>query len=368
MMKVGQQTGIFQPNLDKFPLTRKPGLKAHTALGDSYVGDKFKASAKMLQDKLNEALGIEKKTDKAEKDKPLFDFEAVVKNVLDFVKGAVNMAKVNGKSDDELQEMLGKARKGVEAGVGEASKLLEDSGLLDDDIKDGIAKSHEGINKGLDDFEQELFGPKQPQGVMFGAAQYASLQNQAEFAFTTAEGDEIVISFNDAYQAEQGFAAQKSGNNTSFAATAKQSHEVQFSISVNGELNDAEQEAINGMMKDIRDISNAFFRGDFDKAFDEAKKLSLDNEQIAQFSMDLKQTKRSAAISQYQETNPAQQAAKAVQPLNEGLKDIYGQGKALGIEKQLPDIMEWMNQGQARLKEFLDYAQAYFNTLSKKES
>ncbi|WP_462173679.1 DUF5610 domain-containing protein [Pseudoalteromonas xiamenensis] len=367
MMKIGQQHGVMPPGLDKFPLTHRPGQKLGLLNSDSYQGDKFKTSAKVLEDKLNEALGIAPKKDKAEK-KPLFDFESVVKNVLEFVKGAVNMAKANGKSDDELREMLGKAREGVNLGVDDASKILDDSGLLDDDIKTGISKSQEGIHKGLDDFEKSLFEP-QSQGVLVAGAQYASLQNQAEFSFTTAEGDEIVISFNDAYSSKQGFAVSEGEKGKAFAFASEQQHEVEFSISVNGEVNDAEKEAINGMMKDIRDISNAFFRGDFDKAFEQAKKLSLDNEQIAQFSLDMKQTKQTAAISQYQQSNPTAQAAKAFQPLNEGLREVHGQGKALGVEKQLPDIMEWMNHGQARLKEFLDYAQAYFQTLdSQKQS
>ncbi|CCQ12772.1 hypothetical protein PALB_37120 [Pseudoalteromonas luteoviolacea B = ATCC 29581] len=364
MMKIGQQQGVMPPGLDKFPLTHRPGQKLGLINRDNYLGDKFKTSAKVLEDKLNEALGITPKKEKAEK-KPLFDFESVVKNVLEFVKGAVNMAKANGKSDDELRDMLGKAREGVNIGVDDATKVLEDSGLLDDDIKTGISKSYEGINKGLDDFEKSLFEPSQ-QGMLIGAAQYASLQNQAEFSFTTAEGDEITIAFSDAYSAKSAFASAKSDSGNAVAFGSESSHQVEFSISVNGEVNDAEKEAINGMMKDIRDISNAFFRGDFDKAFEQAKKLKLGNEQIAQFSMDMKQTKQVAAISQYQQSSPAVQTAKAFAPLNEGLKEIHGQGKALGVEKRLPDIMQWMNQGQARLKEFLDYAQAYFETLEAK--
>lgn len=365
-MKIGQHQGVMPPGLDKFPLTHRPGQKLGLHNSDNYSGDKFKTSAKMLEDKLNEALGITPKKDKAEK-KPLFDFESVVKNVLEFVKGAVNMARANGKSDDELRDMLGKAREGVDLGVGDARKVIEDSGLMDDDIKTGIEKSHEGLHKGIDEFEKSLFEPKS-EGVLVGGAQYASLKNQAEFAFTTAEGDEVVISFNDAYSSSKAFAASEGEKGKAVAFGSEESHEVEFSISVNGELNSAEKEAINGMMKDIRDISQAFFRGDFEKAFEQAKKLSLDNDQIAQFSLDMKQTKKVAAISQYQQTDPVAQAAKAFQPLNEGLKSVHSQGKALGLQKQLPDIMEWMNHGQAQLKEFLDYATAYFQALDSKDT
>ena len=39
-------------------------------------------------------------------DKPLFDFDEIVKNVLDFVSGAVNKAKVNGADDDKLKNVF----------------------------------------------------------------------------------------------------------------------------------------------------------------------------------------------------------------------------------------------------------------------
>ncbi|MFP5303615.1 hypothetical protein R2R70_20775, partial [Cobetia sp. SIMBA_158] len=58
---------------------------------DSYQQRGKELAAKVLGDKMAEQLGLPVQEKKA--DKPLFDFEAIVKNVLDFVTGAVNKAK-----------------------------------------------------------------------------------------------------------------------------------------------------------------------------------------------------------------------------------------------------------------------------------
>ncbi len=276
-MKIGQLNQLLNPAMQHKPGKSKgigPNIQINS---DSYAGNKSKLAAKILDDKLAEALGIEKPT-QDKKDKPLFDFESIVKNVLDFVQGAVKKAKVDGKNDDELKSMLDGARKGVLQGIDEASEELKGMGAFNSDIEDGIEKSREGIFKGLDDFEKELFEEKSPKALAISAAQFVSLSNQAEYAFTTAEGDEVVISFSDAYAQDAASVAQK-GNDYGMAYGTKSSHEVSFSIKVNGELNEEEQQAINDMMEDIRNVSDSFFGGEYDEAFDLAKSLSLNSDQ-----------------------------------------------------------------------------------------
>ena len=360
-MKIGQLNQLLNPASQFKAGNDKPFKPTIQNNADSYLGDKNKLAAKFLDDKLAEALGIEKKP---EKEKPLFDFESIVKNVLDFVKGAVNKAKADGKGDDELKSMLNEARKGVQMGIDEASEELKESNVFNADIAEGIEKSKEGIFSGLDEFEKSLFEP-QPDTLSLSAAQYASLSNQAGYSFTTAEGDEVVISFSDAYSQSKGASYYQEGDNEGVAYSEQNRQSVSFSISVNGDLNEDEQKAINEMMKDIRQVSDAFFGGDYDAAFDRAKELNIDSDQIANFTMDLRQTKTTAAISQYQQSNPLKDIEKALKPLDQQLESIHDSAKGLGIQDQLPDILQWMNHGQARLNEFLDYAQGFFGQLNK---
>jgi uncharacterized membrane protein YukC len=121
-------------------------------------------------------------------------------------------------------------------------------------------------------------------------------------------------------------------------------------------------------MKDIRDVSNTFFSGKYDDAFDKAKELNINTGQISNFTMDLRQTKTTAAISQYQQSNPLKDLEKALQPLDKQLETIDEGAKALGLQNQLPEILAWMNQGQTRLNDFLEYAQGFFNQFSDKDA
>ncbi|WP_462183153.1 DUF5610 domain-containing protein [Pseudoalteromonas maricaloris] len=363
-MKIGQLNQLLNPAMQHKPGKSKgigPNIQINS---DSYAGNKSKLAAKILDDKLAEALGIEKPT-QDKKDKPLFDFESIVKNVLDFVQGAVKKAKVDGKNDDELKSMLDGARKGVLQGIDEASEELKGMGAFNSDIEDGIEKSREGIFKGLDDFEKELFEEKSPKALAISAAQFASLSNQAEYAFTTAEGDEVVISFSDAYAQGAAASVAQKGNDYGMAYGTKSSHEVSFSIKVNGELNEEEQQAINDMMEDIRNVSDSFFGGEYDEAFDLAKSLSLNSNQITNFTMDLRQSKTSAAIAQYQQGNPMKELEKAFMPLNKQLADVQEQAKGLNADNELPNLLAWMNEGQSRLNEFLDYASSFFSKLNE---
>jgi hypothetical protein len=159
--------------------------------------------------------------------------------------------------------------------------------------------------------------------------------------------------------------AQKD-DNYGLAVSEQSSEEVSFSISVNGELNKEEQKAINEMMKDIRNVSDSFFSGEYGDAFEKASALNIESDQITNFTMDLRQTKTTAAIAQYQQANPIKELEQAFQPLDKQLENIYSEGKALGIEQQLPDIMAWMNDGQVRMAQLLDYAQGFFNQLDNK--
>jgi hypothetical protein len=361
-MKIGQLNQLLNPSFANKANNKagfKPNIQSST---DGFHGDKGKIAAKLLDDKLAKALDMEKTEPKAA---PLFDFDTVINNVLDFVKGSISKAKADGRDDKAIQDMLNATRKGVQMGIDDATSELKAAGLFNQDIEEGIEKSKEGIFKGLDDFEDELFNPK-PDFMQVSASQYASLSNQAEYSFTTAEGDEVTISLSDARSKGQAASYAQNGDNYGLAVSEQSSEEVSFSISVNGELNKEEQKAINEMMQDIRNVSDAFFSGEYDDAFEKASALNIGSDQITNFTMDLRQKKTTAAIAQYQQANPIKELEQAFQPLDKQLENIHSEGKAIGVEQQLPDIMAWMNGGQERMAQLLDYAQGFFSQLDDK--
>ncbi len=352
-------------------LEQSKGKMSPTALSqlaklDSYFGNHRQIGAKVLEDKLAQALGIEPAPKK--ESKPLFDFEEIVKNVLQFVTGAVKKAQADGASDEKLTEMLAQARKGVQMGVDDATSELDDSGLLNDEIKDGIAKSQKGINDGLDEFEKSLFGEQEATNVQVSEAQFMSLTNNAEYRFTTAQGDEVIISLDHNYKAgEAASIAQGEKGKTGYAYSNYEQRSVSFSLTVNGELDEAEREAVNEMMGQLQDVSESFFSGQYDEAFNKAGELQLGSEQLVAFSMDLTQSKTRAAIREYESATPAKEIAKELQPFNDKLKEAYSKAGELGLHNEVSGLLLWLNQDKEKdeVQAFIDYSQALFSKLDE---
>lgn len=255
IMKINNFGFMPNNNINKFNnkvTIPQPTIKSPQ---DSYQQSGKELAAKVLGDKMAEQLGLPVAEKKA--DKSLFDFGEVVKNVLDFVTGTLKNAKANGADDDKLKGILGEARKGVQMGIDDAIDELKGTGVFNTDIEEGINKSKEGIFNGLNKLEDDLFNP-QPASVSISQAQYASLSNNAEYKFTTAEGDEVSISFSDSFESQSASSYQKQGNSEGYISESSQSRELSFSMSVNGDLNEDEQKAINELMEDIQGVSKTF--------------------------------------------------------------------------------------------------------------
>ncbi|MBG9993283.1 DUF5610 domain-containing protein [Pseudoalteromonas sp. NZS37] len=366
-MKIGNYGFTPNNNINKFNNKADIQQPTITSPQDTYQQRGRELAAKVLGDKMAEQLGLpiaEKKVDK-----PLFDFNEIVKNVLDFVSSAVNKAKANGADDEKLKDMLGDARKGVQIGIDDAVDELKGTGVFNNDMEEGINKSKEGIYNGLDKFEESLFNP-QPASVNISQAQYVSMTSNAEYKFTTAEGDEVSISFADAFESQSASGYQQNNNSESFASSSSQSRQVSFSMSVNGDLNEQEQEAINAMMEDLQDLSKTFFGGDLDEAFEQAQELSLDSDQLVAFSMDLRQTKTIASVKSYEEYKPApeKQIAEGLAPFNDDLKNAFEKAGELGLQNQLAGILQWLNQDQEQIDKLVDYTKSMFENLNQLNS
>jgi len=314
-----------------------------------------------MQDKLSHSLSIPSTS--ASKTESLFDFEEVAKNVLGFVKIAVLNAQNNGASDDKLKDILNQARSGIETGISEAYNELEDSGLMTDDIKDGISKSSELMNKGLDEFESALDRP-QASAVNYAQASSYNLSNGAELTIKTQEGDEIRISFNSDYQHQNASVYQSNNQGESFAYQDSKSYSSSFSFEVNGDLNEEEQEAINALMSDLQKVSDDFFSGSLEDAFEQASKVNMDTSQLAAFSMNLQQTESLVSVKEYRSNMPGVDLAKRLAPLNEGLEQAYEKAKPLSIENELAGLLQWLNQEREQADKFIEYSQSLFDQLS----
>ena len=136
--------------------------------------------------------------------------------------------------------------------------------------------SVEGLNPRALNFDS--LNPSQRQGITSQSSQTdISSQKSIDLSLVTAEGDKVTLSANVAFQAS--YATYNSQGTLNGVTSVSQgesfeaSLEREFSISVEGDLDQQELKDIKKAVKNIIKIAKQFFKGDLDNAFAKALKL-----------------------------------------------------------------------------------------------
>ncbi|WP_019615670.1 DUF5610 domain-containing protein [Psychromonas ossibalaenae] len=363
-MRIGMPS--FQPAALFNKLLQSEGKNEISQQSNVHYIEKKSFAVNIMHGKLASSLGIPEQS--AQQDKSAFDFEKAAENVLSFVTEAITKAKENGADDKTLKGMLHDAKKGIKTGFAEAKSELKDAGLMTKEIKNGIHEAKHLIKDGLKDFSKELFKPQE--GAVNGMTNYReaeryNLTNDASFSITTNEGDQINITFNADYLQQSAAVLKFDENSMDYAQSNYESFNYAFSFEVNGELNEDEQAAVNELMGSLQNVSDLFFEGDLEDAFDEALNVGMDTSQLAAFSMNLQSTETYAAVKEYQQVLPGKEIADQLQPLNNELTDAYETAKPLALEEQLAGLLEWLNQEEPEVNKLIEYSQALFEQLAQ---
>jgi hypothetical protein len=266
----------------------------------------------------------------------LFDFDKVVQTVMDFVGGRILAAKAGGANDEELKEMFEQGRAGANLGIDQAIGDLKGLAMLNDDLSLGIEKSREGINNGIDDLYEQIFPSAQPDlsdielesamanNISLDTDLYTSNAKSSDLTITTTDGDIVSISFSElqehASKERYQYSENGEGPSENYSIANSQYHEVNFSYSVDGDLDDDEKAAIEALIKDVNSLQKDFFSGNVDKAFEKALELGFDNKEISNFSMDLQHKQTSSVSQTYSEVaeldkNASSTSNKELRPL-----------------------------------------------------
>lgn len=285
----------------------------------------------------------------------LFDFQSVADNVLQFITGRLGAARADGKSDDDLTEMMEQARKGVDMGFGAAREQLGDWATENEDIKTGIDQSYKLIQDGLEEFEKEFFSKVST--TEMGAAEMASRQ-QGYLEIQTKDGDKVVLRFNDSWQVK----SENSESGSQFSLKSSQS----FSFSLEGDLSSDEMDSIGKLIKGIDDLAGNFFSGNFEDLLKKAGELKLDDSQLASYSLKLKQ---SVKLSQtYQGASSLQDLLKPLADYLPKLNQVQQQADTLLPESQqqalTPAVLAARGQNEpAQVNSFTSFNQRMLEAL-----
>ncbi len=315
-------------------LSASSTLSMHSSvfIGAKVLNASFNQTVQIEQSQLR-LPAVQEESEKP-KQKGLFDFEEIAKNVLNFVGGVVKNAKVSGADEDKLNSLFEQAEQGVLKGIEMARKDL--AGFMNEEIDQGINKSYQLIDQGLNDLRNSVFG-REPQEGTSAVSMLDARSRDGELSIRTKEGDLVNINFSDASQVMfQSQANEQGERQTSMAFGSTQ----RFSFSVEGDLNEDELASINELVKNTANLAEDFFDGDIDKAFEQALSLGFDEETLTGFALQLSQTQTTQVARTYEsvanmdEQNSGDNAANRIRPIADYLD------KMLEVAEQAKNELE----------------------------
>ena len=236
-------------------------------------------------EKANEALAqsLNKTLSGGLKIGPKQSAETTAKNILGFVQNGLNALRSQGASSERLEQRWQEAQKGIEKGYKDAIGMLKGLGIYDEELEHEVETGRSLVNEGMANLLDGLRKPAQVATQLFDTTTPFSVQaasNRLSLEVVTREGDRVNVSFKQSQvqlqKGELGVSAQK------------------WNMEVDGNLSDAEREALTQLFNDVQSLGEHFFSGDMASAIDEAMKLGIQSDEIA--SMSLQLTQRSLAI------------------------------------------------------------------------
>jgi hypothetical protein len=278
--------------------------------------------------------------------------EKVANNILGFIERRLQMDVADGATQEELQARLEAGLSGFKKGFAEASEKLKALSLLSPQIKADIDKTYDLVIAGVDDLRSKFIQatteqiPAKSTGVApetlktvdpkttvstspapklevpgflptatssyvgYGNYEYGRAR-EFSFQLTTKEGDKITIKASSSEGLAVEAASATRGGQSASALNASYSSSQSFSLSVEGDLSEAELTAINDLLGRVNDLAGQFFNGNLDTAFAQAMNLGYDADQIGSFSLNLVQVEIQQVKQAYQAFEPERVAGDA---------------------------------------------------------
>ena len=316
-----------------------------------------------LANRLAERLGLKPGDLSAKADD--FSPAKVAERILGFVGGNMAREAAAGADSEQLQKHMQEFRKGVEKGFADARKILDGMGVLNGQVAANIDDTYKRIQDGLGELDQRYAAPVSSSGGTTAVAAYserfAAQAQSFELDITTRDGDKLHIAVAQASASySQSSVAAASDGSASTVQVSSQSSSLQIAglqISVEGELDDEERAALSKLFGQVQELSDKFYAGDLQGAFDQALKLELDGSQLTSLSLHLTQTSIRQATDAYSAV--AEQGGQPASAVNGALID-YAKGllEALRSSNEASDnardTLEQLLHGSLALDERFD--------------
>jgi len=299
-------------------------------------------------------------------------------NILGFIERRLALDVAEGASQEQLASRLDAGLEGFKKGFAEAEEQLEALGMLNEHVAQDIGHTYDLVTNGIDQLRERFLTDlvqEQPEEetpvydagtLMASSSAYDFAQeNTFSFSLTTADGDKVNITAS----AAEAYSAQRSSDENGRSQSISFSNNQHFSLSVEGELDEGELEAINDLLGQVNDLASDFFAGDYDQAFKEALDIGYDATEITGFALRLTHTEVQRFSEAYtpdrNNSNSANTFAERMQPIGRFAQQFLAaleSSSALGqpnsfVSDLLAAVAEHQGEIAERLTQFTDQLQ-----------
>ncbi|MFK5985390.1 MAG: hypothetical protein QM479_08180, partial [Pseudomonadota bacterium] len=133
------------------------------------------------------------------------------------------------------------------------------------------------------------------------ASAKADESRQTSVEIFTRDGDKVTINLiREQSESSSQFYA-KDENQSIYAESYSSTSYSSVEYQVEGDLDEGEQSAIDDLLKQLNGVAKDFYQGDIESAFNKAKQVGFNSDELAKFSVDMShQQSNQVAMSSYQ--------------------------------------------------------------------
>ena len=186
--------------------------------------------------------------------------------------------RLAGENPDLAASIVAAAREDVEAAVQATESVVADDADLP-----AVEASKLSIQDGLDLLDG-FAAQNVPSSASVLAIESESRERTA-IRIRTQEGDVVTFRLRNIERLQATDAAVSNGNGSATETVVSSSLDSRLRLTVDGDLNEAELEAIRGVFEQADAIATEFFDGDFAAALSAAASLTYDTDQLARVKL-----------------------------------------------------------------------------------
>jgi flagellar biosynthesis/type III secretory pathway protein FliH len=247
-------------------------------------------------------------------------------NILSFISARLQQDMAEGADAEALRSRLEAGLEGFLEGYQQAYDQLSALGQLVPGVKQAVEKTYSDVLSGIDELAKQL-GIDSPvtdemrspvdKVAETSRASVSTFESKSfDFSVTTQDGDRVSISVQASHSSGLQFSQVQSysGQNTvlGLGLSASFHDSGQFFLSVDGELDEGELEAIGDLLNQIQGLAEDFYAGDLEQAYKEALELGFDRKELSQFSVQLRM-EQSVSVQETYGVQTKNEPAQAVE-------------------------------------------------------